>query len=418
MTTHIKELEYNGMKLFVSRTGAKDVVAIEGSVLGGSNMLPRTKSEVASMTAELLDAGTAKRSKESIREALGARGASISFSAGGDRTYFSASCLPEDISFVLKIIVECLTEAYFPTKELLTAKKRALGELDEAKSQTRTVAAGALSRLLYDPSHVNYAETFSARKKSIETLSRNDLLAFRKMLGMSGLILVITGDIQVDTTLKNSKAILAKLPKGISEVPEKKLNKKKPAVSQELVSITDKANIDVYVGVSVPMTYQSKEYLPFVVLSEMLGGRGFTSHLMSTIRERDGLTYGVYTMLSGFGGGADGSFQIWATFSPDKYTESVSALKKEIALFFKKLLTQKSLEARKTEMAGAYIVGLSTTRGLANVLHKIGVEGKPLSYIDEYPELIKAITVDDLHKAAALIPLSRLSLAAAGTFKK
>ena len=150
----------------------------------------------------------------------------------------------------------------------------------------------------------------------------------------------------------------------------------------------------------------------------MLGGPGFTSHLVATIRERDSLTYSVRAYSTGFGALAEGSMQVWATFSPQKYNESVKALKKEIALFFKELLTRSNLEARKLEMIGEYTVGLSTTRGLAATLHKIGTENKSLSYIDEYPELLKVITLEDLHKAAALIPLSKLSLAAAGTFTK
>ena len=416
--TNVTELEHAGMRFFASRTGAHDIVSIEGSVFGGWNMLPRAKCEVPVLVAELLDAGTSTKSKDVIREALGARGASLSFSAGGDRLYFSGSCLPEDVTFLLKTIVECLSDASFPAAEIKNAKERALGDLEEEKTQTRSLASAALSRIMYDSSHVNYAETISARKKSIESVTRGELVAFRKTLGQGGLVLSVTGDTQPSDLLQNAKQIMSKLPKGTVSAPVKKPNTKKQTAESELVSVKDKANIDVYLGAAVPLTYEHELFLPYIVLNEMLGGRGFTSHLMMTIRERDGLTYGVYTVSSGFGGLAEGSFQVWATFSPQKYEESVKTLKKEIALFFKELITSNALEARKLEMIGGYTVGLSTTRGLASMLHKIGVENKELSYIDEYPELLKAITVEDLHKAAALIPLSKLSLAAAGTFTK
>jgi zinc protease len=416
--TNITELEHAGMRFFASRTGARDIVSIEGSVFGGWNMLPRAKCEVPVLVAELLDAGTSTKSKDVIREALGARGASLSFSPGGDRLYFSGSCLPEDVSFLLKMIAECLSDASFPAAEIKTAKERALGDLEEEKTQTRSLASAALARLLYDASHVNYAETISLRRKSIESITRTELIAFRKTLGQGGLVLAITGDIQPTDLLQSAKLIMSKLPKGTASAPVKKPNTKKQTFSTELISVKDKANIDVYLGVAVPLTREHELFLPYMVLNEMLGSRGFTSHLMMTIRERDGLTYGVYAMPSGFGGSADGSFQIWATFSPQKFEESVKALRKEVALFFKELLTRSSLEARKLEMIGEYTVGLSTTRGLASMLHKIGTENKELSYIDEYPELLKVLTLEDLHKATALIPLSKLSLAAAGTFTK
>ena len=207
---------------------------------------------------------------------------------------------------------------------------RALGELEEQKTQTRTLAASALSRLIYERSHVNYTDTLPFRAKSVEGITRNDLLSFRKMLGQGGLVLAITGDIQPAKALQDAKLIASKLPKGTPEMPAKKKNEKPQAATSEIISIKDKANIDVYLGAALPLTYDDPLYLPFVVLCQMLGGTDFTSHLMQTIRERDGLTYGVYTVSSGFLGLAEGNFQVWATFSPEKYTESVKALRKEI----------------------------------------------------------------------------------------
>jgi hypothetical protein len=49
------------------------------------------------------------------------------------------------------------------------------------------------------------------------------------------------------------------------------------------------------------------------------------------------------------------------------------------------------------------------------MLHKIGVEGKPLSYLDEYPSLIRALSLKDVMDIVPLLPVSKLSLAAAGT---
>ncbi len=418
ITSSITELEHAGMRLFAARTGTKDVVSMEGSMYGGWNMLPLTKSEVPEMVTELFDAGTAKKSKDTIREALGARGVSISFSAGGDRTYFSASCLPEDISFALQTIVECLTEATFPITEIKSAKARTLGDLIEEKSETRSVASTALSRMLYDSEHVNFAETIEERKKSVAGITRADLLAFRKTLGQGGLIFSITGDISPESTLKTALKILSKLPKGTTAVPEKHMNTKKQTFQTKTVHITDKANIDVYIGMTMPFTYESKLYRPFMLLSELLAGAGFTSHLVKTIRERDGLTYTIRSIPSGFSDKADGSLKVWATFSPSIYEKSIAMLKKEISNFLNQEITLSNLRARQVEMIGGYEVGLSTSRGLASMLHKVGIEGKQLSYVDEYPELIQAVTLEELQEVAKLISVDRMSLAAAGTFTK
>ncbi len=406
------------MRFFAAQTKSKDVVSIEGSVLGGKNMLLQNKSKIPELAAELFDAGTSKKTKDEIREALSSRGAAMSFFSTGDRICFLASCLPEDVSFVLELIVECISDSTFPVKELRSAKERMLAELSEEEHQTHSLAAAALSRLIYEPSHVNYIEKISERKKSVELATRADLLSFKKMLGKEGLVLAITGDISPTKALKSSRAACVKLPKGTVVLTEKKINTKPQKALSELITVKDKANVDVYLGTSISLRYTDSLYVPFTIICEMLGGGGFTSHLMQTVRERDGLTYGVYASGAGFAGEADGYFRVKASFSPNRFSESVKVLKKEIAFFFAHKITAENLTLRKTEMIGEYVVGLSTSKALASMLHKIGIEHKKVEYIDEYPEIVKNVALKDLKKAAELISVETLSLAAAGTFPK
>jgi zinc protease len=407
----------HGERVFIAPTKAKDVVSIQGSVLGGRNMLPAMKSEAAVLAAELLDAGTNQKSKEAIRGALADRGASLSFGSGDDRTYFSGSCLPEDLATLLKIAAECLDQATFPINELKTAKERALGDFEEDKSDTKLQAATALTRMLFDSTHQNYADTTAQRIEKTSSTTRADLVAFGKKLGYGGLVLALVGDVEVTSARRAVDSAFGKIGSGTAEASSNKKNTKKPEVAEKFIPIKDKANVDVYFGAAVPLTSSSKEYLGFAVFSDMLG-RGFTGHLMETIRKRDGLTYGIYTSPSGFNDGADGAFRVWATFSPATLYKAIDTTRREIARFSKTGITSGVLEARQDLIVGKYLVGLSTTGGLASMLHKIGIEGKKLTYLDTYPDLIRALTVEDIQNAKALIPLDKLSLTAAGTFIK
>ncbi|MDB5189879.1 MAG: Zinc protease [Parcubacteria group bacterium] len=416
---NVTEHEKGTMRLFAVRTGAKDVVTIEGSVLGGYYMQSREDMMVPRMVTGLLDAGTKNKTKEQLRGALAAKGASLYFAPGGDRTHFYAACLPEDAEFMFKLIVECLSESTFPTAEVANQKKRSLAELEESKNDTGFQASMAFSRLIYDPTHVNYPDEIDVEMKRVAKATRKDMLTFRSKLGQGGLVLAVAGDIVPDSILAKAEKAFSKLPKGTAKMTEKKANAKKPSVSEALVSIPDKATIDTYIGVHVPMTYESDDFTALKVFTSMLGGGGLsTGHLMRTIRERDGLTYGIAAGTKGFAGKADGAFVIHATFSPATFDQAVANTRKEIKIFLETGMTEETLQTKKDELTGRYYVGLSTTRGLASALHTIGIEEKPLAYIDEYPSLIHAVTVADLKRVAAIIPFDKLSLAAAGTFIK
>jgi len=420
ITQQITEVELkDGTRIFIAPTGAKNIVTIEGSVRGGWSMLARSKAEAALIAAELLDSGTSTKSKDGIHEALGKRGASLSFKDGADRTFFSGSCFPEDLLFLLSLISECLADAIIPAPDVISAKTRALGDLEESATDTRTQAAGALSRLLYDKTHVNYMETTKNRIQNLTAIARADVVSFRKSLSREGLVVAIVGDLETSKARTAAEKAFKTLPKGVGISLEERIHQGTYIVSETLVPINDKANIDTYFGTTIPFTYDSPEYLPFVTLSSMLGGRGLSSgHLMRTIRERDGYTYGIYAQQVGFLEKTQGAFRIWATFSPATFTEAVAATKKEITVFLKKGMTEDALSLKKDEMIGNYLIGLSTTRGLAGMLHTIGVEGKPLSYIDAYPSLIRAITLSEVQNLSPLLAPENLSLAASGTFPK
>lgn len=413
----VLEKRVDDMRLMAVRTHAKDVVSIIGSVLGGKNMLPAKKRAAAWLLEDLFDAGTKKHSRDELRDQLSKLGASLSFSVGRDRLFFTASCLPEDINTVLSILVECLTQATFPAAEVALSKKRILAELEEEKTDTNRQADIALDRALYDTKHPNYAISTAESVKSVKEVTRKEVVALYRKFGKKGLTVAIGGDIDPKEALAMVEKRCKLLPEG-SFVATKMPKPERKKEQEMRVAIKDKANVDVMLGVRTMINLDSPQYLPFKVLLSLLGGSGIsTGHLMRTVRERDGLTYGVRAYASGFSGGADGNMAIWATFAPSVVEKGLATIRKETKFFFKEGITSEALAMKKEEMIGKYLVSLSTTAGLVSTLHGNAIEGKEVSYLSEYPTLLEAVKLEEVLEARALAPLNQLSLVAAGTFE-
>ncbi len=240
---------------------------------------------------------------------------------------------------------------------------------------------------------------------------------FRHRLGRNGLVLAVAGDIRPEMVKDAAEKAFSKLPGRGSASVTKRMNKKTATSIETFIPIPDKANIDVLLGAALPFRKLDPLYHPAALCTDMLGG-GFASHLMQTIRERDGLTYGIYAGLRGFEDGADGYLRVWATFSPEMFAKSVEALRREMRHFFAHGMTETALERKKEEITGSYLVGLSTTRGLARSLHQLTIDGRDLSYLAEYPDLIRNIPLAEVRAAAELVPLDKLAFAASGTFPK
>jgi len=416
MQDNITELRLpTGARIFIAPTSAKDVVTIQGSVLGGPHHLKGGKKVVARLCAELLDAGTKIRDKYLLRNLLAVRGATLSFASSGDRTFFSASCLPEDVKLVVTIIAECLSQSLFEAKELELAKERMRGALMESKNDTYVQAGIGFSRLLYENTHANYALTTDEAIKACKKVARDDITSFASF-GQQGMILSLVGDLEVKKIKKDVLHALKTISPIGHTVSKKAPHTKKHLLTDSFITIPDKKTIDTFFGAVLSIRTSDPAYLPLTILISMLGGGGLSSgHLMRTIRERDGLTYGIKATPTGFSVDTEGIFQIWATFSPETFRKAVLATRKEILTFFTRGITEKALTNKQTELSGSYLVGLGSTLGLARVLHKIGMDGKPLSYIDEYPKLVQKITLREINEVAQLIPKTTFSVVACGT---
>lgn len=407
-----------GGRLFSARTGVRGRIAFSGSMRGGWTGVPGGR-DAAWVAGSLLDAGTSARTKDALREALGDRGARLSFGIGADRTWFSGSCFPEDLAFVLKLAAECLVDSAFPTKEVARAKARIAGELDEMKTDTRYLAQAALDQHLYPAGHPNASEPLAARVRSVAAVSRKDLLPFPRRYGRDGLVVAVAGDVDAPAAARTVRTAFSILPEGGADAPAPRVHAASAPSREFLLLVQDKANVDVRLGTAVPFDYDSPEYLPLRMLASLLGGSGLsTGHLMRTIRERDGYTYGIYAGLGGFLERTQGNFTVSATFSPGNWREALDATRREIGVFIDTGLTPEALATKKDEMAGRYLIGLATSRGLANELLGIGEKGWPLEYLWKYPDLVRAVPLETLKDLAPLIATDRLSVAASGSFPK
>ena len=61
--------------------------------------------------------------------------------------------------------------------------------------------------------------------------------------------------------------------------------------------------------------------------------------------------------------------------------------------------TQEELEAKKTTITGSYTVGLATTERLAQSILTNAERGFEVSYLDDFPDEIRALTLEEVNDA-------------------
>ena len=159
--------------------------------------------------------------------------------------------------------------------------------------------------------------------------------------------------------------------------------------------MADKPNVTVIIGQTSGMKYKDEGALALRAGTAALGS-GFTGRLMANVREKEGLTYGIGAGLAD-DAFTDGAWEIQANFAPELLEKGMVAIQRELDSWYEKGITEPELERVKSNLIGTFKVSLATTDGLSNALLNAIHRGYDVTWLDEYPKRIAALTLADVN---------------------
>lgn len=413
----LKKLPWGAVAL-ATAFPSKDIVSITGSIAGGSRSWG--SAEEADVHSQMLLEGTKSHTKKELQLLLDGMGANLSFAAGSERLHFMAKVRLAHLHQLLGVIAECLLEPTFPEPELAVLKMREASNLELESQNTTTQANIALSRLLFAKAHPNYSDTTDESAKILKGITAKRLREMHlKLLDRRSLVVSVAGDIVPQKAFALVNTTFKSLPQHGTPLP-KFAKAKAGAPKQTKVAIPNKASIDYAAGVATGLTNTSADYPALLLGMQVLGNRsGFTGRLMKTVREEEGLTYGTYAYPAGFNGTTDGYLYIWATFAPALYEKGKASIARQLHKIIADGVTDEEVKKHREMFDAKSRVELSNSRAFAKVAHDAIVDGKKISFLDEFPKKILKLSTKEVNKALKKYLLQdKLSEAAAGTFIK
>ena len=415
---HIKEKRLaSGARILVAPFSSHRHVSLAGSILGGT--LFAGSGELAKVHAAMLLEGTIKRHKKELQIALDAIGASLLFSAGSDRLYFSGHVRITHLEEFLTLIAEALSEPAFPARELKILKSRERAALALEAQDTHVQAEINLTKLLFKRGHPNFTEETAASLQNLEKLDVKTLRALHeKILDGSSLILSASGDIVPMRLFSLTEKVFRKLSTQDLSLPH--FTKATPGFARRVaMPIKEKASIDYELGIATGIGNKHPDYAPLLLGIQIFGVPGFSGRLMSTVREVEGLTYAAYSYLSGFRHTTDGYIRIWSSFAPGLFSKGRTAILREIQKIAREGVTAEEVRRHRERFEASFRVRLSSSGAFARAAHDCIADNKPLSYLDTFPERILTLSAPEVNRALRkyLIP-SKLSESAAGSVTK
>lgn len=407
----------NGLVILVQQNRASPTFALSGVVKAGGVKDPPDRPHVAALTAAMLKRGTTKRSKLDIANALEEVGATLGYSESSESVSIYARGLARDFDRVLDLLAETLLQPSFPADEVEKLKRQTIARLGQSEDSTSVKARRAYYQALYPQGHPYYMHGLEQSIAAVEAIDPESLKQFhRAHYGANGTVLAVVGDLEPRKVVDAIRKRLSAMPRleGMAiEIPKVPLRK---APGREVVFVPEKANVDVYMGHQGSITRTDASYYPAAVANFIFGGAA-SSRLFQEVRDRQGLTYGIYSSLSASHGA--GPWTIWMTLNPQNVEKALGVVQAQANRFVAEGVTDEELAAAKQTLTGKYKVGLATNSGIAGVLARFESYGFPKDFIHQHPERIEAVTREQVAEVLKKdFHPDRFFTAIAGTMEK
>jgi zinc protease len=394
---HSQRAPIAGIDLITYHTDVKDVVVILGSLPAGDAMAEPGNIAVPTLTGMMLDRGTKTLDKFAIAEQLDNVGAEISFGVGSQTLEVHAKCLKKDLSLVLGLIAAELRAPALQQQEFAKAKQQFIGALQASAQNTEARAQEAFGRAAFPQGHPNRPHLVTDYESAAKSATLEEVKAFHaKYYGPAHMTLLVVGDVDAPATQAEISTAFAGWSGGQDYVRPAAPASLKTA-QEVAVPLADKPSVSVIIGQPTGLRYKDPDALALRVGTAILGS-GFTGRLMGSVRDKEGLTYNISAAVSE-DSIVDGGWDIAASFAPALLEKGIASTRRELLRWWKDGVTDEELAARKRGVVGTYLVGLSTTAGLAQAILTNIQRGYDVSRLDELPAAVGALTRDQVNSA-------------------
>lgn len=371
-------------------------VALELRFKGGASLdLPGKRGATNLMTG-LLEEGAGDLDSRAFSERAESLAASFEFDVSDDAVSISARFLTENQDEALALLRDAITQPRFDPESIDRVKAQLVSMIRSDAQDPDTMVSAAFNSMVFGDHP--YGSAIEGTEESVAALTRDDLIAAHKgALARDRVYVGAAGDI-------SAEELAAVLDKLLADLPET------GTLQAADVAVSTEAGVTV-VPFDVPQSVaifghegiarDDPDFFAAFVLNEILGGGGFEARLMEEVREKRGLTYGVYSYLVPKDHAA--LYLGRVSSANDRIAEAIAVIRDEWTKIAENGVTDEELSIAKTYLTGAYPLRFDGNGPIANILVGMQMDGLPVDYVNTRNAQIEAITLDDVKRVAARI---------------
>ncbi|MDG1168799.1 MAG: pitrilysin family protein [Sulfitobacter sp.] len=368
-------------------------VALEIRFRGGASLDPADKRGVTNLMTGLLEEGAADMDARAFSRAQEELATSFDFDLSRDSLSVSARFLTENRAASVALLRAALQEPRFDDAAIERVRGQVLSVIQSDLKDPNDIAADAFAKMAYGDHPYAFATNGTA--ESVTALTRDDLLAaHRAVLARDRIYVGAVGDITAQELGALLDELLGDLPATGAPMPPRAEVSIPPGVT-----VVDFATPQSVALFGQPGIAQSDpDFFAALILNQILGGGSFESRLMNEVREKRGLTYGVYSYL--MTRDLANVYMGQVSSANDRIAQAIAVIRDEWAKAEAEGVTEQELRDAKTYITGAYPLRFDGNGPIANILVGMQMLGLPIDYIATRNDKVEAVTMADIKRVA------------------
>lgn len=385
-----------GISAWLVEDHSVPVIAMQYSFRNaGAKNDPPKKQGLARLASNTMDEGAGDLTSQEFQKRLQDLSITLRFNASRDHFGGTLKTLTRNKDEAFKLLTLALTQPRFDKEAVDRMRASNQSRIKSSMANPRWIAARLQNDRIFEghPYALNSGGTLS----SLEAITPDDLHEFHRTLGKNQLVIGISGDITAEELKPLLDHVFADLPDVTQSSPDKgslsnigKTYIYEMDIPQTVIEIAQE-------GVS----RSDDDYYSAQVMNFILGESGFGSRLMEEIREKRGLTYGIYSYFREYE--EIDTLQVSTSTMNEKVSEMLSLIRAEWDKMKNAPVTETELEDAQSYLIGSMPLSLTSTDAIASIILSLQLDDLPIDYLDHHAERIKAVSASDLQTTAKRI---------------
>lgn len=357
----IKSILDSGIRVITESIPHAYSVSIGIWVANGSRHEGRESNGVAHFIEHLLFKGTERRSALDIAREIDSIGGILNAFTSREYVCYYAKVLDKFLPNAVDLLSDIFLNSVFNLEEIEKERKVILQEISMLEDTPDDYIHDIFSQNFWQGHPLGMP--IIGNEESVGGLSRDFIINYKQEKYRAGdIIIAAAGKVDHQELLKLLNGLFSQIPPGESRgelyraTPEKKVDIVEKELEQVHLCLGTRA---------LPQNHQNR-YEAYI-LNTVLGG-SMSSRLFQEVREKLGLAYSIYSYMASHSD--TGSLAVYAGTSPERLTEVIDIILRELKRLKTEPLLQSELDSAKEQLKGNILLSLESSDNRMSKLAK------------------------------------------------